>query len=134
MRSFLPHLSHVARRGSQFVFHRTDLHLLVQRSLSHQILLVDLTDGLSPQKSANLWPIFPLLPIDIKIFSLDLMILICLLLTLKGVSLLVYLPLSKHAGLYKYLFLSRIYIHLHSIVSLPLILTVILLPIGVGGI
>jgi hypothetical protein len=88
--------------------------------------LVDLTDWLGPQQGRHFRLAPPLLPIDIEVFPLGFMVLICFLLVLKGVSLLVYLSLSKDAGLDVDLFLPRgVQINFDSIVPFPLVLVLV---------
>lgn len=128
--TFLPHLSHAARRRSQLVPHRTDLHLLVQRSFSHQVLLIYLTDRLGSQQGPDFGPASALLPVHVEVFSLDFVVLVGLLFALEGRPFLVDFPLGKDTGLdQNFLLGPGIQVHLHSIITLPVLLTVVLLKV-----
>lgn len=126
MRSLFPHFSHSTSTGGELILHGTDLHLLIERSLSHEVLLVDLAHWLCSKESRYLWLTLPLPPINIEIFSFDLVILVRFFLFLKGNPLFINFSLRKNAGFDKNLLLPLgLQVHLDSVVSLLGIFTLL---------
>ena len=70
------HFSHPAGTRGELVLHGADLHLLIERSLSHQVLLVYLAHWLGSQQSGDLRLTLPLPTVNVEIFSLYFMVLI----------------------------------------------------------